>query len=73
MEKVIKGAVFIDAGQVWRKASDVSFNEIEVAVGPGIWVMTPVGPMRFDVGYRLTMYDENEPRVAYHFAVGTAF
>lgn len=67
------GAAFIDAGQVWLKSNDIDLGKIEVAVGPGIWLMTPVGPMRFDVGYRLTMHDEVEPRVAYHFAVGTAF
>ena len=63
----------MDAGQVWRKADDIQFNEIEVAAGPGLWIMTPVGPLRFDVGYRLTDYDKVEPRWAFHFAVGTAF
>jgi outer membrane protein insertion porin family len=67
------GAVFVDAGQVWMSTSDIDMNEVEVAVGPGVWLMTPVGPLRFDLGYRLTTLDETEPRVAYHFAVGTAF
>jgi outer membrane translocation and assembly module TamA len=67
------GALFMDVGQVWLKTDDVKFNEIEVAVGPGLWLMTPVGPLRFDAAYRLTDYDKVEPRWAFHFAVGTAF
>jgi outer membrane protein insertion porin family len=69
----IWGAAFLDAGQVWLKSDSVDLSKIEVAVGPGLWLMTPVGPVRFDVGYRLTMHDETEPRVAYHFGVGAAF
>ncbi len=69
----IWGALFADAGQVWLKASEVRLDEIEVAVGPGLLVMTPVGPLRVDAGYRLTRFDKIEPRWAYHFAVGAAF
>ena len=69
----IWGALFADAGQVWLKTDEVKLDQIEVAVGPGLWLMTPVGPLRFDVGYRLTQFDKMESRWAYHFAVGTAF
>ena len=69
----IWGALFADAGQVWLKAENVKMSEIEVAVGPGLWIMSPVGPFRFDAGYRLTQHDKVEPRWAFHFAVGVAF
>jgi outer membrane protein insertion porin family len=69
----IWGTLFADAGQVWLKADDIDLGEIEVAVGPGLWLMTPVGPLRFDVGYRLTLFDASEPRWAYHLSIGPAF
>ena len=69
----IWGTAFADAGQVWGTTSDVNLREIEVAVGPGLWLMTPVGPLRFDVGYRLTFLDTTEPRWVYHLSVGPAF
>jgi len=64
------GAAFIDAGQVWRTHKDFTWNNIEIAVGPAIRIMTPVGPLRFDLGYRLTDYEPSEPEYAFHFAIG---
>ncbi len=64
------GAVFTDAGQVWRTHGDFTWDNIEIAVGPAIRIMTPVGPLRFDLGYRLTDYEPTEPEFAFHFAIG---
>jgi outer membrane protein insertion porin family len=64
------GAVFTDFGQVWRTYGDFTWDNIEIAVGPAIRIMTPVGPLRFDLGYRLTDYEPNEPEYAFHFAIG---
>jgi outer membrane translocation and assembly module TamA len=66
------GTVFIDAGQVWSKRREAQLDEIEVAVGPGLWLNTPVGPLRLDYGYRLTDFDP-DPRYAIHFSIGPAF
>lgn len=64
------GAVFADFGQVWRRHNDFTWDNIEIAVGPAIRIMTPVGPLRFDLGYRLTDYQPSEPEFAFHFAIG---
>jgi outer membrane translocation and assembly module TamA len=32
--------------------------------------MTPIGPLRFDFGFRLTDYDKTEENWAFHFAIG---
>ncbi len=64
------GAVFTDAGQLWRTHGDFTWDNIEIAVGPAIRIMTPVGPLRFDLGYRLTDYEPTEPEFAFHFAIG---
>jgi outer membrane protein insertion porin family len=66
----LDGAAFVDAGQVWRTHRDFTWDDIEIAVGPAIRIMTPVGPLRFDFGYRLTDYEPREPGYAFHFAIG---
>jgi len=64
------GAVFMDWGQVWRTNGDVTIDNIEIAIGPAIRIITPVGPLRLDWGIRLTNYDSSQPKSAYHFAIG---
>jgi outer membrane protein assembly complex protein YaeT len=66
----INGAVFFDWGQVWQTREDVTAKNIELAIGPAIRVMTPVGPLRLDWGIRLTDYDETQSKSAFHFAIG---
>jgi outer membrane protein assembly factor BamA len=65
-----RGAVFFDWGQVWRTRGDVRSDNIELAVGPALRLMTPVGPVRLDWGIRITNYDETQPWSAIHFAIG---
>jgi outer membrane protein assembly complex protein YaeT len=67
------GAVFTDAGQVWRRRDVVALNDVEVAVGGGIMADTPVGPGRVDYGYRLTQVVKARPRRVIHFSVGHPF
>ena len=64
------GAVFADWGQVWQYRGEATWENVEIAVGPAIRIMTPVGPLRFDWGYRLTDYDTTQPRSVFHFAIG---
>jgi outer membrane protein assembly complex protein YaeT len=68
-----RGSLFVDTGQVWSEVGDAGFNEIEVAVGPGLWLQTIIGPLRTDLGYRITDFDPTEPRWVFHFSVGPAF
>jgi len=69
----IWGTLFMDVGQVWFRIDEINLRDLEVAIGPGVWLMTPIGPLRFDAGYRLTDWDKTEPRWAYHIAIGAAF
>jgi outer membrane protein insertion porin family len=64
------GAAFLDWGQVWQTSETVTVRNIEVAVGPGLRIMTPVGPIRLDWGIRLTDFDKTQPRSVLHFAIG---
>jgi outer membrane protein assembly factor BamA len=69
----IKGALFVDSGQVWRRRQDISLKDLEIAVGPGIMVQTPVGPIRLDVGTRLTSKVPMQPKTVLHISIGHPF
>ena len=71
--RVIKGSAFLDTGQVWRRYDEIRFDEIQVAVGPGILVMTPVGPVRLDYATLLTEPLPGRPRHQLQFAIGHPF
>jgi outer membrane protein assembly factor BamA len=68
----LRGALFVDAGQVWFRSEDVQLGSLEVAIGPGLWIDTAVGPFRFDVGFRITDVSP-APRQAHHIAIGKPF
>jgi outer membrane protein assembly factor BamA len=44
---------FADASDVTRDVGHVRFNVPHLSVGPGLRYLTPVGPLRLDVGYRV--------------------
>lgn len=46
-------ATFVDASDVTRTVGEIRFDVPHVSVGPGIRYVTPIGPLRLDVGYRL--------------------
>jgi outer membrane protein assembly complex protein YaeT len=75
------GAVlFVDAGNVWAESMDFNLRDMRYAVGPGLRYQTPVGPIRFDIGYQLNpipgLLVEGNPqrrRLRFHFSIGQAF
>lgn len=74
------GVLFVDAGNVWSDAWSIDLTDLRYAVGPGLRYRTPIGPIRFDVGYQLNPIPDlivnGEPqrrRWRLHFSVGQAF
>ncbi|HEX2166950.1 MAG TPA: BamA/TamA family outer membrane protein [Longimicrobiales bacterium] len=47
----VRGAAFLDLGQVWRSVDDVDFTTLAWTPGFGIRYLSPIGPIRIDVGY----------------------
>jgi outer membrane protein insertion porin family len=63
---------FLDGGNVWVDAKDINLKDWKFTPGIGVRYKTPVGPLRFDYGYKL----EDEPgqsRGVFHFSIGHAF
>ncbi len=70
----ISGAAFYDIGNVFRSITDVSQAGWSNAIGLGIRANTPVGPVRFDVGYN----PQPPPTISFshwnlHFTIGHPF
>jgi len=49
----LNAAVFCDAGDVSSREFNVRLDHLHMSCGAGIRYDTPVGPIRFDVGYRI--------------------
>ena len=74
------GVVFGDGGQVTETAWDDNMFHLRTDVGLGLRYLTPIGPLRIDVGYQLNPMpglliagEEQERRWRIHFSVGQAF
>lgn len=68
-----RGAGFVDAAQVWAEHESQSLTDLEFAAGPALIVRTPVGPVRADLGIRLTDRQPDQPKRVFHFSVGHPF
>jgi translocation and assembly module TamA len=69
--------VFLDGGDVTLTTAELDIGNLHWAAGVGLRYNTVVGPVRFDVGYRLNRFGEGEPdpgqRIAFHLSLGQAF
>ena len=71
------GVVFLDAGNVFRRATDLDLGALRASAGFGFRYKSPVGPVRVDFGFRLGsrrgLPNVDEPGYAIHFSIGQAF
>lgn len=68
----LKAVGFVDAGSLSREFDQLGFGDVELAVGLGLRLDLPIGPVRLEYGYNLTR-DTGEPAGTLHFAIGVAF
>lgn len=72
------GAVgFVDAGNVFPRATDLDLGRLRVAAGLGLRYQSPVGPIRIDLGFKLDRRElapgRLERRNVLHISLGQAF
>ncbi len=68
----IEGALFYDAGKVFREPSQFSLSNWYSSVGVGLRYLTPVGPLRIDYGYKLRPVP-GQGRGRFHISFGFPF
>jgi outer membrane protein insertion porin family len=72
----VGAALFLDGGNVFARAADLDLGHLRGSVGFGARYRSPIGPVRFDVGFKLdrrTIAGNRESRYALHFSIGQAF
>lgn len=88
---IFSGAAFLDGGNVWERPKGISLERMFTLAGPGagylemrysagvgVRIGTPVGPVRFDYGWKLRHakkeeHDLSSTRGTFHFSLGQAF
>jgi outer membrane protein insertion porin family len=70
--EIIKAYAFFDFGQVWREVDEFGRSKVNTAVGLGMGLQTPVGPVRIDFGYPLNP-DDDQGNGQVHFTTGISF
>jgi outer membrane protein insertion porin family len=63
---------FVDTGNVFKRVVDINLGELRTAVGFGFRYKSPVGPIRFDLGFKTNRL-ENEGVTAWFVTFGQAF
>lgn len=68
---------FFDTGNVFAQSADIALSSLRSAVGFGIRYKSPLGPFRFDIGFKVHRRDitpgQLEDRTALHLSFGQAF
>jgi outer membrane protein assembly factor BamA len=66
------GTIFVDAGNVWADWQDVRLRDVKPGAGLGLRYLTPIGPLRVEVGWKLDR-ERGEPKSAVLVSFGNAF
>jgi outer membrane protein insertion porin family len=68
---------FVDAGNVFLRASDIDLTDLRPATGFGLRYRSPIGPLRVDLGFNLDPRElvpgRLERRPVLHVSLGQAF
>jgi outer membrane protein assembly factor BamA len=68
---------FLDAGNVFLRASDIDLTDLRPAAGVGLRYRSPIGPLRIDLGFNLDPRElvpgTLERRTVLHVSLGQAF
>ncbi len=65
-------AAFADAGNLWSEVRDIQPTDLQIGVGPGLRIYTPLGAIRVDYGYNLNR-TPGDPIGAWQVGFGFTF
>jgi len=68
----VGGTLFADVGQVWREAGDARARDLRWGAGLGVRYLSPIGPVRLEVGWKLDREPFESPYV-FFFSLGNPF
>ena len=68
----LDGVVFYDAGNVFPEVKNLSFRDFRHSLGVGLRLRSPVGLLRFDLGFNLKP-KPNEGKQVFYFSLGQIF
>jgi outer membrane protein assembly factor BamA/autotransporter translocation and assembly factor TamB len=63
---------FLDAGNVFPNAGDLSFGDLEAGGGFGLRILSPFAILRLDVGFPLTSRHD-QPLARWYFGIGQTY
>ena len=73
----VDAVTFMDAGNVFKRASDLSLTDLRPAAGFGIHYRSPIGPLRVELGFNLDRKELVPGRLergnVLHISLGRAF
>ena len=68
---------FVDAGNVFKRASGINLDRLRGSVGFGLRYKSPIGPLRVDLGFKMNRLalasGGRESLTAIHISFGQAF
>ena len=59
------GTVFFDTGNIWGDWQDIDLGDLRHGVGVGARYLSPIGPLRLDLGYKLERLEDEDPYVVF--------
>jgi outer membrane protein assembly factor BamA len=78
--KRLRGAIFVEAGNVWQSPWSIHLGDLRYDAGPGLRFDTPFGLVRLDFGYQLRPVEglliDGQPQTSrwrVNFGIGEAF
>ena len=72
MDRSFRMSLFLDAGYVWGEDQKLNFGDMRYSTGLGFAWSSPIGPLKFSLGYPLKKSSEDETQ-RFQFQLGTVF